>query len=161
MAHYYVQILKPSKPWLNLSDLCTSSLSLMKLTRQTCSTTYRDQRPGIQPPTTFACATTRGQRPLELSHASPQILDSQLGSQPHTPPRRPCHPPIYLTWESGGHTNLHAPTRAVGVFVSSPCAGSRLPRAERLLLMSSDVIRWRHLSTSTCHISNHARPSPR
>ena len=31
------------------------------------------------------------------------------------PPRRPCRPPIYLAWEFGGHTTLHAPPRATWV----------------------------------------------
>ena len=115
MAHCCVQILKPSKPWLNLSNLCTTSLRLMKPTKQTCSTAYRNQNPGTQPPTVAVRATTRGQRLLELSHAPPQILDSQLRSQSHVPPRRPCRPPIYLAWESGGHTTLHKPPHATWV----------------------------------------------
>ena len=86
----------PSNPCLSLSNLCTTSLHLMKPTRQTCSTAYRNQNPGTRPPTAAARATTRGQRLLELSHAPSQILDSQLGSQSHALPRRPCRPPIYL-----------------------------------------------------------------
>ena len=86
----------PSNPCLSLSNLCTTSLCLMKPTKQTCSTAYRDQNPGTRPPTTAMPATTRGQRLLELSHVPPQILDSQIRSQSHAPPRRPCHPPIYL-----------------------------------------------------------------
>ena len=49
---------KPSKPWLNLSYLCTSSFCLIKPTRQTCSTAYHDQNPGTRPSTKAACATT-------------------------------------------------------------------------------------------------------
>ena len=86
----------PSNLCLFLSNLCTTSLRLIKPTRQTCSMAYRDQNPGTQPPTVAVRATTRGQRLLELSHAPPQILDSQLRSQSHVPPRRPCRPPIYL-----------------------------------------------------------------
>ena len=86
----------PSNPCLSLSNLCTTSLRLMKPTRQTCSTAYRDQNPGTRPPTAAARATTRGQRLLELSHAPPQILDSQLRSQSHALPRQPCRPTIYL-----------------------------------------------------------------
>ena len=86
----------PSNPCLSLSDLCTSSLRLMKPTRQKCSTAYRDQNPGTRPLTAAARATTRGQWLLELSHAPPQILDSQIRSQSHAPPRWPCCPLIYL-----------------------------------------------------------------
>ena len=86
----------PSNPCLSLSNLCTISLRLMKPTRQTCSTAYHDQNPRTRPPTAAVHATMRGQRLLELSHAPSQILDSQLRSQSHAPPRRPCRPPIYL-----------------------------------------------------------------
>ena len=86
----------PSNPCLSLSNLCTTSLRLMKPTRQTCSTSYHDQNPKTRPPTVAARATTRGQRLLEFSHAPLQILDSQARSQSHTPPRRPCCLPIYL-----------------------------------------------------------------
>ena len=40
----------PSNLCLSLSNLCTTSLRLMKPTRQTCSTAYRDQNPGTWPP---------------------------------------------------------------------------------------------------------------
>ena len=101
----------PSNLCLSLSNMCTTNLLLMKPTGQTCSTTYRDQNPGTWHPTIVARATTRGQRLLELSHSPPQILDSQLRSQSHAPPRQPCRPLIYLAWESSGHTTLHAPPR--------------------------------------------------
>ena len=147
MAHYNDQILKPSKPWLNLSDLCKSKLFLTKPKPQTCSMASCDQNPGTRPPTAAARATTRGQWLLELSHAPPQILDSQPRSQSHAPPRRPCHPPIYLAWESGGHTTLHAPP---GFLAAPPHIGEHcmLLHAPILLLMSSDVIWWRHHSMS-------------
>ena len=61
----------PSNPCLSLSNLCTTSLRLMKPTRQTCSTAYHDQNPGTRPPTAAAHATTGGQRLLELPHAPP------------------------------------------------------------------------------------------
>ena len=86
----------PSNSCLSLSNLCTTSLRLMKPTRQTCSMAYRDQNPGTRPLTAAACATTCRQRLLELSHVPPQIFDSQLRSQSHVPPRWPCRPPIYL-----------------------------------------------------------------
>ena len=86
----------PSNPCLSPSNLCTTSLRLMKPTRQTCSTAYHDQNPRTRPPTVAARATTRGQQLLELSHAPSQILDSQLRSQSHAPPRQPYRPPIYL-----------------------------------------------------------------
>ena len=70
----------PSNQCLSLSDLCTSSLRLMKPTRQKCSMAYREQNPGTRPPTAAARATTREQWLLELSHAPPKVLDSQLGS---------------------------------------------------------------------------------
>ena len=70
----------PSNSCLSRSNLCTLRFRLMKPTRQTCSTAYRDQNRGTRPPTAAARALTRGQRLLELSHAPPQILDSQLRS---------------------------------------------------------------------------------
>ena len=141
----------PSNLCLSLSNMCTTNLLLMKPTRQTCSTTYRDQNPRTWHPTIVARATTRGQRLLELSHSPPQILDSQLRSQSHAPPRRPCRPPIYLAWESSGHTTLHAPPRATWVSgFSSMCRWTlhALTTRQKLLLMSSDVTKWRHHSTS-------------
>ena len=86
----------PSNPCLSLSNLCTTNLRLMKPTRQTYSMAYRNQNPGTRPPTAAACATMRGQRLLELSHAPSQILDSQLKSQSHAPPRQRYRPLIYL-----------------------------------------------------------------
>ena len=164
MAHYCVQILKPSKPWLNLSNLCTTSLRLMKPTRQTCSTAYRDQNPGTRPPKAAARATTHGQRLLELSHAPPQILDSQLRSQSHMPQRRPCRPPIYLAWESGGHTTLHAPPRTTWVsgFSSTHWWTLHAPATRRYYfwchLTSPDgIITPRQQPCKHIHIS----PSPR
>ena len=106
---------RTSFPCLSLLDLCTSSLRLMKPTRQKCSTAYREQNPGSRPPTAAARATTRDQWLLELSHAPLKVLDSQLGSQTHALPRQPCRPPIYLVSEFGDHTTSHAPTRATWV----------------------------------------------
>ena len=123
----------PSNPCLSLSNPCTTSLRLMKPTRQTCSMAYHDQNPGTQPPTTAACAITHGQRLLELSHA---------------PPRQPCRPPIYLAWKFGGHTTLHAPTRAVWVSVLPP-------RAFYALKNSC----WCHQVTSSLQVSSHASTS--
>ena len=161
MALCCVKIQQPSNLCLSLSDLCTSSLCLMKLTRQTRSTTYHDQSPGIRPPTAAARATTRGQRLLELSHAPPKILDFQLGSQPHAPPRWPCRPSIYLAWESSDLMNLHAPTRAAGYMShhhAPELAFTRLPHAEEQMLMSSgDIVTPRQQPCKHLHIS----PSPR
>ena len=69
----------PSNLCLSLSNWGTTSLCLMKPTRQTCSTAYRDQNPGTRLPTAAAFTIMPGQRLLELSQAPPQILDSQLG----------------------------------------------------------------------------------
>ena len=143
-----------AKPWLNSSDLCKSLLRLMKPTPQSCSTTSRKRNPETRPPTAVACATTRGQWLLEFSHASPQILDSQARSQSHALPRRPCRPPIYLAWESGGHTTLHAPP---GFLAAPPRASEHctlLPRADT----AADVI-WRHQMTLSLHVSRHASTS--
>ena len=60
----------PSNACLSLSNLCTSSLHLIKPTRQKCSTAYREQNPGTRPPTTATHTTTREQQLLELSHAA-------------------------------------------------------------------------------------------
>ena len=148
MALCCIKIQQPSNPCLSLSDLCTLSLCLTKLTRQTRSTTYRDQSPGIRPPTTAARATTRGQRLLELSHAPPKILDSQVGSQPHASPRRPCRPPIYLAWESGDLTNLHTPTRAAGYLSHH--------HAPELAFHTPKNRCWCHQVTSSPYVSSHA-----
>ena len=153
MALCCVKIQQPSNPYLSLLDLCTSSLCLMKLTRQTRSTAYRDQNPGIRPPTAAARVTTRGQQLLELSHASPKILDSQLGSQPHAPPRRTCRPPIYLAWESVDLTNSHAPTRVVGYLSYHHALKLAVTRRRT----DADASKWHHHSTLACH----AHPRPR
>ena len=165
MAHCCVQILKSSKPWLNLiSDLRKSKPPLTKPTPQTCSTAYRDQNPRTRPPMVAARATTRGQRLLELSHAPPQILDSQLRSQSHVPPRRPCRPPIYLAWEFGGHTTLNVPPHATWVsgFSSTRQWTLHAPATRRYccwchLTSPDDVITPRQQPCKHIHIS----PSPR
>ena len=91
-----------------------------------------------------------------LTRAAEGSWLSQLGSQPHAPLRRPCHPPIYLAWESSDHTNSYAPTHAARVSFSSPRAGNavmRLPCAEELLLMSSDVTAPRqHATHALVHV---------
>ena len=129
----------------------------MKPTRQECSTAYRDQNPGTWPPTTATRATTSRQQLLELSHALPKILDSQLGSQPHAPPRRPCRPPIHLAWESGNHTRSHVPKCVTWVSVSSPRVETRRHTPSTRRRTDADVIRWHHHSMLTCH----ARLRPR
>ena len=57
----------PSNLCISLSDMCISSLRLMKPTRHKCSTAYREQNPGIRPPTAAARATTRDQWLLKLT----------------------------------------------------------------------------------------------
>ena len=145
MAHCCVQILKPKKFVL----LLIRSVHIKPLPDETNKT---DALHGISRPKprnlTSNGSRTCGQRLLELSHAPPKILDSQLGSQPHAPPRRPCCPPIYLAWESGGHATLHAPTRAAWVSVLPQRTGTRhhVPSTRRRI--HTDVIRWRHHSKS-------------
>ena len=154
MALYCLKIQQTQvKPWLNSLDLCKSLLCLMKPTPQTCFTTSRERNPKTRPPTVAARTTTRGQRLLELSHAPPQILDSQPRSQSHALPRRPCHPPIYLAWESGGHMTLHAPPRATWVsgFSSTRWWTLHTPTTCRYCC-------WCHL-TSSLHVSSHASTS--
>ena len=58
----------PSNLCLSLSDMCISSLRLMKPTRHKCSTAYREQNPGIRPPMAAAHATTHDQWLQENSH---------------------------------------------------------------------------------------------
>ena len=108
---------KPSKPWLSLSNLCTTNLRLMKPTRQTCSTAYRDQNLGTRPPTAAACAEngswnshTRRRRfstpNLDLSHTRRQdglvvhrftwpenLVVIRRCTRHHTPPRFLAFPP--------------------------------------------------------------------
>ena len=150
MALCCVKIQQPSNLCLSLSDLCTSSLCLMKLTRQTRSTAYRDQSPGIRPPTAAARATTREQRLLELSHAPPKILNSKLGSQPHAPPKRPYCPSIYLAWEYGDLTNLHAP---LGICLITMCRNSPSRTEEQMLMSSGDIVTPRQQPCKHLHIS--------
>ena len=151
----------PSNPCLSLSNLCTLSLRLMKPTRQTCSTAYRDQNPGTWPPTAVARATTRRQRLLELSHVPPQILDSQFRYQSHALPRRPFHPPIYLAWESSGHMTLHAPPRFLAFPLRAGEQCTLLPCTKNCcwchLTSPDDVIIPRQQPCKHIHIS----PSPR
>ena len=78
MAHCYVQILKPSKPWLNLLDLRKSKLFLTKPKPQTCSTTSRDQNPEIRSPEALPRPSTRLSCLRKISHAPPQIPDFQI-----------------------------------------------------------------------------------
>ena len=78
MTHCCVQILKPSKPWLNLLDLRKSKLFLMKPKPQTCSTTSRDQNPEIWSPEALPRPFTRLSRLRKISHAPPQIPDFQI-----------------------------------------------------------------------------------
>ena len=87
--------LSPRNPCLSLSDLRKSKPRLTNPTPQTCSPAYRDQNPGTRPPTAAARATTRGQWLIELSHAPPQIVNTEARYQSHAPPIRPCRPPIY------------------------------------------------------------------
>ena len=86
----------PSNPCLSLSDLHKSKPRLTKPTPQTCSPAYRDQNPGTRPPTAAARATTRRKWLIELSHAPPQIDNTEARYESHAPPIRPCRPPIYL-----------------------------------------------------------------
>ena len=154
----------PSNPCLSLSNRCTTSLRLMKPTRQTCSMAYHDQNLRTWPPTAAARAITHGQRLLELSHVLPQILDSQLGSHSYVPPRRPCRPPIYLAWESGGWLLLHVPPRATWV---SDFSSTRW--WTRTLLTCAENCYWCHLTSSDDVITPrqqpckdlYIRPSPR
>ena len=153
MALCCVKIQQPSNP-------CTSSLCLMKLTRQTCSTAYRDQSPRIRPSTAAACATTRGQRLLELSYAPPRF-STPSSDLSHT--RR--HDGLLVhrsTWpenlavirrytlphaSSGYPSRHHAPVHTT----------TRLLRVEEFMLMSSgDVITPSQQPCKHLHIS----PSP-
>ena len=157
MAHYCVQILKPSKPWLNLLDLCKSKLCLTKPKPQTCSTTSRDQNPEIRSPEALPRASTHLSCLRKISHVPPQILDFQIvfvhtrrhnGLLVH----RSTKPAIsaliwaYTHFQDFWHI-LHASVDLAHAF-----------HAQKLLLMSpNDVITPRQ----SWHVIRHASPSTR
>ena len=58
MAHYCVQILKPSKLWLNFSNLCKSTLHLMKPTTNMWSMASQNPNPKSWSPLEFSRALT-------------------------------------------------------------------------------------------------------
>ena len=122
MALCCVKIQQPSNLCLFLSDLCTSSLCLMKLTRQTHSTAYRDQ--------------TQESDLQRQPNAPPRMNNSSWNY--HTHRRRFSTPSSDLshmrrqdglviprsTWiENMVILQTYTHRR---VFVSSPCAGTRL-----------------------------------
>ena len=81
--------------------------------------------------------------------------------QAHAPPWRPPRPPIYRTWDFGPHPTIHAPSRATRISgnLFTRRWTEHVPNTRRtLLLMSSDVTRWRHHSTSA---ATQARPRQR
>ena len=76
----------------------------------------------------------------------------------HTPPWRPPQPPIYRTWDSGPHPTIHALSRASrisGIFFTRRWTEHAPDTHRTLLLMSSDVTRWRHHTTPA---ATQARP---
>ena len=157
MAHYCVQILKPSKPWLNLLDLCKSKLCLTKPKPQTCSRPLatKTQEPDLQ----------------RQPHAPPRMDNGSWNS--HTRRHRFSTPSLDLshtrhqdslavhrsTWPENlvvirRCTCHHAPP---GFLASPPRTGEHctlLPRADT----TSDVI-WRHQMASSLHVSSHASTS--
>ena len=71
--------------------------------------------------------------------------------QAHAPPWRPPRPPIYRTWDFGPHPTIHAPshaTRISGNLFTRRWTEHAPNTRWTLLLMSSDVTRWHHHSTS-------------
>ena len=96
---------------------------------------------------------------LENYHAPPQIPHFQIVFLVHAPPRRPCRPPIYLAWESGGHTTSHAPPCATwvsGIFFMRRWT-KHVPDTCRTLLLMSSLHVSSHASTSTSalvHVSD-------
>ena len=128
----------------SLSDLCTSSLRLMKPTRQMCSKAYRDQNPGIRPPTEAARAITHGQWLLEPSHA-PRRFSPPSSDLSYTRRQDGLVVPRYTWLEKlviirrdtrqnalpGYLSCHHAP---IHTFTRLPCA------KEHMLMSSGDVI---------------------
>ena len=123
MALCYIKIQQLSNSCLSLSDLCTLSLCLTKLTRQTRSMAYRNQSPRIRPPTNYHTRRRRFSTPRsDLSHTRHQ--DGLVV------PRS--------TWPKN-LVILRTYTRH-RVFISSPHAETCLPRTEEQMLMSSGDI---------------------
>ena len=141
MAHCCVQILKPKQSVPLPIKSVHNKPSPDEPTRQTCSTAYRDQNPGTRPPTAAACATTRGQRLLELSHArrfsTPSLDLSHTRRQDGLVVHRSTWPENLVV--NRCCTRLHTPP---GFLTSPPRTGehARSCHVPILLLMSSDVI---------------------
>ena len=154
----------PSNPCLSLSNLCTTSLLLMKPTRQTWSMAYRDQNPGTRPPMASTRATMHEQRLLD-SHTRRRRFSTPKQDRSHT--RRLYGLVVHRsTWLENlvvirRRTRLHVP---LGFLESTSRAGglsTRLPRAEICcwchLTSPDDVITPRQQPRKHVHVS----PSPR
>ena len=148
----------PSNPCLSLSDLFTSSLCLSKPTPQTCSSASREENPEIWSTESYPRAVVSPEKSITrrlrfLTSRSSSWYTRRLdGLVVHR-----------FTWPENlvvirRLTRLHAP---LGSLASPSCAGglsTRLPRAETLLLTSSDVITPRqqphkHVHVSKSHVS--------
>ena len=162
MAHYCVLILKAQAicaspyqiyahqafAWWNQQDI-----------RAPRHIATKTQKPDLQrQPHAPPCADNGY---LEHSHMPPRIQDFQIVFLAHVLPWRPPRPPIYRTWDSGPHPSLHALPGFLAYTSRAGGLSTRLPRAEKLLLMSSDVTEWHHRSTSACHTHHSPRHQTR
>ena len=154
MALCCVKIQQPSKPWLNISDLHKFKLCLTKLTRQTHSTAYRDQSPGIWPPT---AAARHHAWTTALGTITRGVVDSRLPARISTTrtAKTALSSPDLLglrIWWSYKLTRAHMRRR--GVCLVTTCRFMPSTRWKTL----ADVI-WRHQVMSSLHVSSHASTS--
>ena len=136
----------------------------MKPTRQTCSTAYRDQNPRTRPLMEAACATTRDNSSWNSHTCCRRFLT--LSSDLNHMRCQDSRVVPQSTWPENlviirRHTRQHTLPRYLSRHHVLVHAFTCLPRTERLLLMSFDVIRWRHHSTSAYHACRRPRYRPR
>ena len=142
---------KPSKPWLSLSNLCTTSLRLMKPTRQTCSTAYHNQNPGTRPPTVAA----RMENGSWNSHMRRRRFSTPSLDLSHT--RRQNGLVVHRSTWPENLVVIQRCTRHLGfwLFLHAPV---NIARSCHTPKSAVDVI-WRHRMTSSLHVSSHASTS--
>ena len=154
--------LSPSNPCLSLLDLCTSSLCLMKPTRQKRSMAYCDQNLGTRNPTATALASMRWKSLRLLLPLAVEVLEFQTGLW-HT--RRSVG--LIALWSikpkkpSSQNQDMrqHAP---LGFLASPVCTGGDLthhPRTVRQLNIMSSMMSAKAtlaLNTSSATLASHA-----
>lgn len=133
--------IKLSKPVTHLSNLCKSSLRLMKLTIQMCSTASHDQNPGTPSPWESAWASTCGKRLQRRSHTPPLDLIRRSSL-------RHAHCLVgIVVHQSANLWNPHAPRQIHAPLGYYTLLHALVPMSKRR------KTHWHHLTTSSSHIS--------